>query len=59
MPSFAQNRLKQMRKIQISASVKHAINKIYGFDFLAVPTSILMEQMSVYSSIRVRITSLE
>lgn len=38
MPSFDQNRLRQVRKSQISAnySVKHAINKIYGFDLLAV-----------------------
>lgn len=38
MPSFDPNRLKQVRKSQISAnySVEHAINKIYGFDFLAV-----------------------
>ena len=34
MPSFDPNRLKQVRKSQISAnySVEHAINKIYGFD---------------------------
>lgn len=38
MPSFDQNRLKQMQKSQISAnySVEHAINKIYGFNLLAV-----------------------